>query len=392
MRWIKETEACHEGLQLAGWSIGEFGKTTGWLATGPNGENAIGAAGDTQTAARRMASVLAAADGRSKLMITRLHRLALRVDLLGLLGLLSLLLILTGYSSAVDKPADVKPDEVLMDIRTFFEKTALPDGSFRPGIDPAYQGFSDTGYSDLAAITYAVVVHKTFGWTLPHEAKTLELLLARQQPDGSFVNVRGSGDPKSSQARLYNTTQGLVASRALGVKPRFDPLPVFAAVLKEDYKKLPLYTTSFFPLAYSAYGQPIPNAEDRKIRELMVQADDGYVKNHIANTFHLVHYYRLVNEETPRADAIVARVLRDQMPDGSWLLHPPSWDVHAGFDAVFTLKQLGKDRADCRQAIDKAAAWALQCRNADGGFGHFPGYVSDIDAVYTSAHWSWPTS
>jgi geranylgeranyl transferase type-2 subunit beta len=89
-----------------------------------------------------------------------------------------------------------------------------------------------------------------------------------------------------------------------------------------------------------------------------------------------------VNEETPRGDAIVARVLRDQRPDGSWLLHPPSWDVHAGFDGVFILKQLGKDRADCRQAIDKAAAWALTCRNADGGFGHFPGYTSDIDAIY----------
>jgi geranylgeranyl transferase type-2 subunit beta len=114
----------------------------------------------------------------------------------------------------------------------------------------------------------------------------------------------------------------------------------------------------------------------------MVQGDDGYVRDHIASTFHLVHYYRLVNEETPRAEAIVTRVVRDQKPDGSWRLHPPSWDVHAGFDAVFTLKQLGKDRADCRRAIDKAAAWTLTCRNADGGFGHFPGYTSDIDAIY----------
>src|SRR5437764_889706 len=113
MRWIKATETCHERLQLARWSFGEFGMTTGWLATGPNSENAIGATGDTQTAARRMASVLSTAEGRSKLMITRLHRLAHRADLLGLLGPLSLLLTLTGYSSAVDKPADDKPDEVL---------------------------------------------------------------------------------------------------------------------------------------------------------------------------------------------------------------------------------------------------------------------------------------
>jgi len=287
-----------------------------------------------------------------------------------------------GQAFADDKPANVTPDEVLTGIRTFFEKTALPDGSFRPGIDPTYEGFSDTGYSDLAAITYAVVLHKTFGWKLPHEAKTQHLLLTRQEADGAFVNVGGTADPKSSQARLYNTTQGVVALRALGLKPRHDPLPVFAAVLKEDYKKLPLYTTSFFPLAYLAYGQPIPKAEDKKLRELMVQDDDGYVKNHIASTFHLVHYYRLLNEQTPKADAMVTRVLGDQKPDGSWLLHPPSWDVHAGFDAVFTLKQLGQERPECRQAIDKAAAWTLTCRNVDGGFGHFPGYPSDIDAVY----------
>ena len=317
-----------------------------------------------------------------KLMKTLLHRFALRVDVIALLGGLVIALALADYASADDKLANAKPDEVLTGIRSFFEKTALPDGSFRPGIDPDYMGFSDTSYSDLAAITYAVVLHKTFGWKLPHEVKTLELLLARQRPDGSFVNVQGSGDPQTSQARLYNTTQGVVALRALGVKPRHDPLPVFAAVLKDDYKKLPLYTTSFFPLAYLASGQPIPEIEDRKIRELMVQADDGYVRNHIASTFHLVHYYRLVNDETPQADAIVTRVLRDQKPDGSWQLHQPSWDVHAGFDAVFTLKQLGRGRVDCRQAIEKAATWALQCRNADGGFGHFPGYASDIDAIY----------
>src|SRR5436309_13845011 len=76
------------------------------------------------------------------------------------------------------------------------------------------------------------------------------------------------------------------------------------------------------------------------------------------------------------------RVLRDQKPDGSWLLNMPSRDRHATFDAVFTLRQLGHDRDDCRQAIAKAARWALTCRNADRGFGHFPGSPSDADANY----------
>jgi prenyltransferase beta subunit len=43
---------------------------------------------------------------------------------------------------------------------------------------------------------------------------------------------------------------------------------------------------------------------------------------------------------------------------------------------------LGQVREDCRRAIARAARWALSCRNADGGFGHFPGSTSDADAVY----------
>src|SRR5439155_9241396 len=31
------------------------------------------------------------------------------------------------------------PDDVLAGLRTFFAKTARPDGSFQPGIDPAYK-------------------------------------------------------------------------------------------------------------------------------------------------------------------------------------------------------------------------------------------------------------
>ena len=127
------------------------------------------------------------------------------------------------------------------------------------------------------------------------------------------------------------------ALRALGAKPKHDPLPVFAAVLVEDYKKLPPYTTSFFPLAYCASGREIPAEADRKIRALMDQDEDGYLHDHVAATFHAVHYYRLTGQPVPKGEKIVARLLRDQKPDGSWLLNPPSRDRHATFDAVFTL-------------------------------------------------------
>jgi geranylgeranyl transferase type-2 subunit beta len=276
----------------------------------------------------------------------------------------------------------VRPEDVLTGVRTFFAQAARADGSFQPGIDPTYEGMSDSAYSDLAPVTYAVILHRTFGWKLPDEAKTRAFLLARQRKDGAFVNVKGTVDPESSQARVYNTTQGLVALHALGTRPRHDPLPIFASVLQGDYKTLPAYSTSFFPLAYQACGVPFPAVADRKLRTTMIQAEDGYLNDHIAATFHAVHYYRLLGEATPKADAMLVRVLRDQKPDGSWLLNPPSRDRHATFDACFVLRQLGRGRPDCRRALERAARWALLCRNADGGFGHFPGSTSDADAVY----------
>lgn len=287
---------------------------------------------------------------------------------------------IAGLAAHADENA--KPEEVLAGVRKFFAQTAQSDGSFRPGIDATYEGMSDSAGSDLAPVAYAVILHKTFGWKLPDEAKTRDFLLSRQREDGAFVNVNGTFDPKSPLARVYNTTQGLAALRALGVRPRYEVMPVFTAVMEQNYKGLPPYSTSFFPLAFLSHGKRFPAEADRKLRAQMIQADDGYLNNHVAATFHAVHYYRLLDEPTPKAAEMVARTLRDQKPDGSWLRNPPSRDRHATFDAVFILRQLGKDSPECRRAIAKAAAWALTCRNAEGGFGHFPGSPSDADAVY----------
>ncbi len=277
---------------------------------------------------------------------------------------------------------DISAERVLSGLRHFYVNTSQRDGSFLPGIDPQYRGMSDSAYSDLAAVTYAVTIHKTFGWKLPRERETIEWLLYRQRDNGDFFNVAGTVDPKSAEGRVYNTTQGIVALHALGLKPRFNPNPVFEEIMRQDYKMLPAYSTSFFPLAYLALGQAIPAEVDRRIRATMRQSQDGYLNDHIAATFHAVHYYRLRGEPTPLAKEMVARTLRDQKADGSWFLNMPSRDRHATYDAVFTLHQLGKDREDCRDAIKRAMRWALACRNGDGGFGHFPGSPSDADAIY----------
>jgi geranylgeranyl transferase type-2 subunit beta len=276
----------------------------------------------------------------------------------------------------------VTPERVVAGLLDFYKNTANDDGSYRPGVDRDYKGMADSAASDLAPVTYAVIHQKTFGWKLPDEQKTIAFLQSRQRADGAFFNIEGSNKPESPAARIYNTTQGIVALHALGVRPKYDPLPVFEQVMRRDYTELPAYSTSFFPLAYRAAGVAWPQEFDRRVRALMVQSDDGYLNDHIAATFHAAHYYSLLGEPTPKAEAIVRRTLHDQKPDGSWLLNPPARDRHAGFDAVFTLKHLGNDSPECRAAIAKAAEWALSCRNADGGFGHFPGSPSDADAVY----------
>jgi geranylgeranyl transferase type-2 subunit beta len=109
------------------------------------------------------------------------------------------------------------------------------------------------------------------------------------------------------------------------------------------FQKLPRYTTSFFPLFYAALGKPFPEPYDQALRKLLVrnQKDDGYLDDHVAATFHMAHYFRLIGQPTPKAAQMVRRVLHDQKPDGGWNIKAPDWDVHACFDAVFILRQLG---------------------------------------------------
>ena len=174
---------------------------------------------------------------------------------------------------------------------------------------------------------------------------------------------------------------GLMALRALGARPKYDPLPVFASVLKEDYKKLPMYMTSFFPLAYLCAGKAIPPEADRKIQALMVQDEDGYIHDHIASTFHAVHYYRLIGEKTPKGDNILrARAARPEgrrQLDAEHAVARPARDLRRDVRHP-SARQGGRVPA----ALDRAAKWALSCRNSDGGFGHYPGSPSDADAVY----------
>jgi geranylgeranyl transferase type-2 subunit beta len=276
-------------------------------------------------------------------------------------------------------------DRLARETFDFIVRCRCEDGGYAPSPDPAYAGRSDTSLSDLAGVTYAAVLARTMGWSLPDPKRSVAFVARHQRPDGRFVNLAGKHDRESDLGVLYNTTQGVVALRALGARPENDPLPVVGRMLEGDgYKKLPWYTTSFFPLLCAALDRPFPEDWRRKIAGHMEanQADDGYLGDHVAATFHMAHFYRLIGQPTPRADRMVARVLRDQKPDGGWDIKQPDWDVHSCFDAMFILRQLGGDDPKVRAAMSWGAGWALRCRNRDGGFGHFPGKPSDIDAVY----------
>jgi len=296
---------------------------------------------------------------------------------------LDLTAALTPGHSSVAPPAD--GNKIRNDTLNFIEKCARADGGYSPSPDPRYPGSSDTGESDLAAVTYAATLAKTLGWKLPHPERSVDFIRGHQQPSGVFASFAGKFNPQEDLAVLYNTTQGVVSLRALGAKPKVDPSHVLDRFFeKGSFQKLPWYTMSFYPLFYAALGKPFPAEQRAAITRHLVenQAADGYLGDHVAATFHMVHFFRLIGEPTPHADAIVKRVLRDQRPDGGWHLKPPDWDVHSCFDAVFILRQLSWNSAVSRAAIERAAQWAIACQNPDGGFAHYPHEHSDMDAVY----------
>ena len=283
-------------------------------------------------------------------------RLSLAVPVMRRSLVLLCVLATASIASARAEKQAPTADEILIGLKDFYRKTARPDGSFQTGIDPEYRGISDAAYSDLAAVTYAVTHPQNLRLeACPIEDKTAEFLLAPAESERPLLQRGRHRRPRSPRRAHLQHNAGT------GCAPRPWPQADLrsAAGLRgdsqEDYKQLPAYSTSFFPLAYLCAGRPIPAKADRGIRALMVQDETGYSNDHVAATFHASHYYRLVGEETPRAKEMVARILRDQKPDGSWLLNMPARDRHATFDAVFTLvQQRRRFTPPCRAAIRRA--------------------------------------
>src|SRR6202007_452912 len=85
--------------------------------------------------------------GYARFMLTNTLRLA---------ALALPFLIASAPAARAADPKHPTPDEVLSGLKDFFAKNAKPDGSFSPGLPPKYEGISDSAYSDLAPVAYAV--------------------------------------------------------------------------------------------------------------------------------------------------------------------------------------------------------------------------------------------
>jgi hypothetical protein len=106
------------------------------------------------------------------------------------------------------------------------------------------------------------------GWQLPQPKRSIEFIQQHQQPDGAFMSQGGDWNPASNLSVLYSTVQAVVALRALGERPKIDPVKVMDRFFVDKvFQKLPWYGTSFFPLFYASLGKPFPEQYDQALRD-----------------------------------------------------------------------------------------------------------------------------
>ena len=69
-----------------------------------------------------------------------------------------LVLALAPAAAAQGPAPKITPAEVEAGLKAFWAKTALADGSFRPGTDPDYKGMSDSALSDMTRIKRSIEI------------------------------------------------------------------------------------------------------------------------------------------------------------------------------------------------------------------------------------------
>ncbi len=285
----------------------------------------------------------------------------------------------------------------ILGIAAYLASCARHDGGLNPGPNPRYRGRSDTSFSDIAAPVYALILEETLGLGVLDRAMTLRFLKSCRGRDGIFRSIRRfRGVAAPAHLQLYNSLQALLGQRII-MKNRIEPggLSQTARAVRRFYRqghfrKFPPYALDFLGQFFNVIRRPFPTTMARAVTaEYLKKYRDGEVAGHVASTFHFVRHALLSRQRLPQARDILKKTLSLQRRNGSFNVMPdPDWDVHATFDGCFIVRQLGARlgwKREYTRALKKAARFALSCRNRDGGFGHFPGYPSDMDACYFHA-------
>jgi len=281
----------------------------------------------------------------------------------------------------------VRGKGIIKGLEEYIRACRKVDGGVRPNPDPGYGGYSDTSFSDIAAPVYALILEETLGFRSLDRKKTAMFLAKRRGTDGLYRS-RPGGKP---QLILYETLQALLGLRIIGGSLPAGIADRSARAVAQLFRKhgigdFPFYALDFYAQFYSILGRCVPPPIARAVWERYSSSlKDGEVGGHVASTFHFVHFARLMGRRVPDAGKIAEKALAIQKRDGSFNRMPdPDWDVHATFDGAFVVRQLAFGKAR-KKALGGAARYALSCRNPDGGFGHFPGRKSDLDACYFHA-------
>lgn len=286
---------------------------------------------------------------------------------------------------------------VALNIGRYISACMREDGGLNPNPDRAYRGRSDTSFSDIAAPAYALILEETLGFRVLDRERTLRFLARCRGNDGLYRSIRRFRKSKDTPyLQIYNTLQALLGMRIIRGN-RVEPAGLRASVravsrfyARGDYRKFPPYALDFLGQFHHVVRRPFPGRQARDVsREYLKRYRDGEVAGHVASTFHYVRHALLTGQPLTQSREILRRTLALQRRDGSFNNMPDrDWDVHATFDGCFIVRQLGARsgwRPAYARALKAAGRYALKCRNKDGGFGHFPGCRSDLDAVYFHA-------
>src|SRR5262245_5134972 len=88
------------------------------------------------------------------------------------------LAVQTGRGSA--RTPETDSERLARETLDFIVRCRREDGGYAPSPDPAYAGRSDTSLSDLAGVTYAAVLARTLGWSLPDPKRSVAFIARHQ--------------------------------------------------------------------------------------------------------------------------------------------------------------------------------------------------------------------